>query len=609
MKKYIGYIIPALLVVIAMVLFYTTFFDDRLMTKAFSEGGYYIILAMFVAWLIILFEYMRSYNLNLRAMIRSNRYGILICLVFVAFIIISVKPCFRVLSDETNLFSVSRSMLYEKRTDNITTGLWYYNSFYPIYGPGIEKRPLLFPFLINIIHSFFGYRIENVFILNYTILFALLLLIYTTVKKDLGEKWAICAVALVAGQPIVSQVATSGAFDLCAALFIMITFISLRNFLKEPSAIRFQFLFINLLMLNNIRHEGIIAFIIVMGFLLIRKFGYIKAEYFKTKFSLVFFMAPLVFLLTLWQRLLTRDPFETKGEPAFSLSYFSSNNLAFLKSLVDYRFFLPYATIVDFIGFIGLLYIIYEFIAHRPAKEKWQQHLIIIVVLWFLASWTVFTSYHTGRLDHPSSCRYYVMFFAMLSVCVVYFVNRFEVLKSRATTGLVLSVIVFLIYNGISVSNKFTMGQIAVRKNTFVTDFLQHETEKTKNILVVIDRPGQLIVYNYGAVHFQYARANPGFIRGFKQHLVENVYVVQDIEYRTKKPVKGQELDDKFVLEPMTELQNTPAYSMRISKLVDIKDTKATKDVKEIKDAKETKDIKEAKDTKETKDAKDVKPK
>jgi len=575
MKKYIGYIIPTILLVIAIFLFYVTFFNDALMTKAFSYVGYYIVLILFAIWLITLFEYMRFYNIDLRSLVRTNKYGILVCLMFTAFIIISVKPCFRVLSDETNLFSVSRSMLYEKRTDNITTGLWYYDSFYPIYGPGIEKRPLLFPFLTNVIHSFFGYRIENVFILNYIILFSLLLLIYTIVRKDLGEKWATCAVALVAGQPIVSQVATSGAFDLCAALFIMITFVALRNFLKEPSAIRFQFLFINMLMLNNIRHEGIVAFIVIMGFLLIRKYKYIKLEYFKKEAFIVFYAAPLIFLLTLWQRLLTRDPFETRGEPAFSLSYFSSNNLSFLKSLVEYKFFLPYATIVDFIGFIGLIYIVYRFIALRPEKERWQKHLITIVVLWLVATWTIFASYHTGRLDHPSSCRYYVTFFALLSVCAVYFVNRFEILRSKPVMGIILSVLIFVIYNGVSVGNKFTVGQIAVRKNNFIGDFLKRETAKTKNILVVVDRPGQLIVHNYGAVHFGYAKSNPGFIRGFKQHLVETVFIIQEIEYKTGKPIKGQDLDDKFVLETVAELQNTPSVFIRISKLVDIKESRA----------------------------------
>ena len=66
--------------------------------------------------------------------------------------IFSSNPFFyKTLSDETNLLSISRSLLIEKRAYNVTEGLYYYNNFQALKH-GIPKRPLLHPYLVQWIH-------------------------------------------------------------------------------------------------------------------------------------------------------------------------------------------------------------------------------------------------------------------------------------------------------------------------------------------------------------------------------------------------------------------------------------------------------------------------
>src|SRR5574337_701141 len=324
-----------------------------LFKELFSYGAYYLVFALFLVWLFALFQYVQQHNSNFQNTIWAHKNGIIVSVLITSIIFTSVKPMFRVLSDETNLVAVSKSMVYEKRTDNVTMGKWYYDNFYPL-NREIEKRPLMFPFFLNIIHTFIGYRPENVFILNFFVLLALLYMIYLAVKDISSEMWAIVAVIFVASQPIVSQCATSGGFDLFATVFLLMCLLILYTFLNQPSAATFQLLWVSLLMLTNTRYEGILPFLIIMGFL--AALNYVKSEYFKGGSAIIYSLTPLLILPVVWQRFLVQKSVENPPDvPAFSWGHFINNNLSFLKSLVDFRFYLPYATLVNILGLAGLL--------------------------------------------------------------------------------------------------------------------------------------------------------------------------------------------------------------------------------------------------------------
>ena len=141
-----------------------------------------------------------------------------------------------------------------------------------------------------------GYHAENVFVLNIFVLFLLLFLIYAQVKNYLGNNiWALSAVILVASQPVVVQSASSGGFDLLAALFLIISFSCLRWFLNAPDTARFQLLWVSLLMLSNVRYEGVMFFAIVLFFLLY--FKYIKTRFFVNGATIVYPLTPLLLLI------------------------------------------------------------------------------------------------------------------------------------------------------------------------------------------------------------------------------------------------------------------------------------------------------------------------
>ncbi|MDD5450160.1 MAG: hypothetical protein PHO42_06180, partial [Candidatus Omnitrophica bacterium] len=397
------------------------------MKRLFSMDGYYLILFLFLLWAGALTACAIHYRFSIKAFLKKYGAGLVVSLLLSVIVFVSVRPYFRVLSDETNLLAVSKSMEYEKRTDNVTMGMWYYDNFYPLFRE-TPKRPLLFPFFVYILHTIFGYRPENIFAANFIILFLFLFLIYVMAKNKFNGLWALAAVFLVVAQPVVSQTATSGAFDFLAALFILISFICLKWFLEGPSGLKFQLLWASLLMSANVRHEGIIFFVIVMGALAVLR--YIKLNFFKAGAGITYLGTPLILLLTVWQRLLIKDPFEVAG-PAFTLSNFTRNNLIAFKTLFDYNFKLPYATVINFAGFLALIYFLYLFLSSGRRLERQKRHLILISSACLLALWAVYISYHNGEMDHPSNSRYFVIFCAVFSMLALEAAARIRPLKEK----------------------------------------------------------------------------------------------------------------------------------------------------------------------------------
>ncbi len=566
LKKRIALFLSFFLALATVVLYAATFINRDLTRTLFSHAAYYLVFLLVLLWLFLLLVCLRQYKPDIKSFMKSYSIGLIICLVLTSIVFISVRPLFRVLSDETNLLAISKSMTYERRIDNVTMGKWYYDNFYPV-GRQIPKRPLLFPFLAHMLHTLLGYRAENVFILNFIVLVSLLFLVFTLVKKHLGDICAFSSILLIASQPIVSQAATSGGFDLLFVLFLVISFASLQWFLKDPSPIRFQLLWMNLLMLVNIRYEGILTFAVVLFFLIFLK--YVKMDFFKKGLSIIYLFTPLLLLSTFWQRLLTKNPFETEGI-AFSAGYFVKHNIAFLKTFLHYDFFLPYATIVNLAGFLSLFFFGYLFLSGRLFKEKYQRHLILISAASLFANWLLYTAYHDGNITHPSTSRYYIAFFVLLSVILAMSLHRLRLFKTKPVNLVILSAVIFVLYHPVAVQDRFSRTQTLPREYRFVMNFLKKEIRQSRNFLVITKRPGLYTVHDYGAVNFDYANRDRSVMDEYKNHLYQDIFVIQDIEYKTGKPTQETQLNKNFVLEKVAESQNKALYFTCISKAIPV---------------------------------------
>ena len=564
MKKNIKTATTILSLEVIALFLYFFFCDKKVIEKAFSLVSLYLILTLFLFWIATLAKVWVNNRPDLKSIGRSYGAGIFFCLLACALVFISVKPQCRILADETNLLAVSKSMTFEHRVDNVTMGTRYYGSFWPL-NRETDKRPLLYPFFTQLLNTTTGSRAENAFAVNFILLAGLLIMIFIFVQRAYGASWAYGAVILVLANPVVTQSATSGGMELCATFFTMVSLVSLFYFLKAPDALRFQLLWVNLVMLANTRYESALFFLVLVPLLFLLKyvpFGYLRQAW-------VFPLTPVLFLPWIWQRMIFMshpNPFELKvGEKAFSIGHLLSHTKDFFMLGIRFDHSLPYAVPIHWFGFAGVFFLLFQ--AARGRLQKYQQHFVFLSAIVLLGMWATVTAYFGAIPNHPADSRFFMFYLVLLSLGTLYLLRHIPFVKKRAAVFLGASVFLFLLYHPHSSENRFCNSMLLPREYRVVLDFLEHQRDK--NFLVIAVRPGMYAARGFGAFEFEYFNRNKGrILLDFRRHLYRDIFVVQEILYEGLQPTQDTSLAPQCKLSPTLELQNTATSFIRISRVI-----------------------------------------
>ncbi len=282
---------------------------------------------------------------------------------------LTVPPVFRVLADETNLLGISRSMTFERRVNQAAEAYWYYNNFQPKRRL-VDKRPLMFSFCAHLLHTATGFRPQNVFVLNFMVLVALLGLVWVVAYRCWGGIWAVAAVLLVACENLLSQSAGSGGFELLNAFFLYASAGVLWWYLRQPCAERFLLLWATLQMFMHCRYESSALVVATLVTLLVfRKW---KVEHLGPR-AWFYAHAPLLMLPLFWVRFVSPNPWELyDGETVsvFALGHTVKHTADFFKTFFTFHLQYPHTSIVNMLGLAGLVVFGVLFVVGRRVSDS-----------------------------------------------------------------------------------------------------------------------------------------------------------------------------------------------------------------------------------------------
>jgi len=547
----------------AVALGAATALDPEFRNNCFLYLPYYLIALLVFAWAATAIALLREESPGMDFWRRDRGLALVGCLLFAALIFLSVPPYYRVLSDETNMLSVSRSMVLHHSTHNVIQAKWtYFNerSFEFIY----EKRPFLFPWLVSLAHLVFGYRFWNPFLVNGIALGGVFFLVYSRVRRDWGAVSAAACVLLIAAQPVVTQTAASAGIDMLYVLFLIVSLLSLEAFLEKPGTLRFAMLWANLLMLANTRYEAPLYVVLILGGLaLMRK---IRREYFRNAF--IYAVTPLVMLPTIWQRIEMRMRLEIpEGEKAFALDHFWSHNAAFLKSLLHFDNALPYAGVIHLAGLAAALYFSVQWLRRRwpvdPARRSW--FLLTAVVC--LAYWVVVNAHYSLFLTDPSGCRVMTWSAVVFSVLAFLLLMNLSGGRLKGFPVMLAALLLFVFYHPISIRNYFSNGLVLTREYRQVISFLN--SRPRRDTLVISNVPGHYTVLERGGVKFLFANEQKeNLLHQIRENLFQEVIAVQEIDAISGLPTEDTRLDPDYHLETLDELDHKMGQFIRISRVV-----------------------------------------
>lgn len=521
-----------------------------------SDSNYYGITLLIFAWIYALLRLLQSLHFDVVYYLKSHRIGILSCFALCFMVSKSIKPQLRVLSDETNLLSVSHSLLQKKNFSNSTMGKYYYDRYHSISDKS-PIRPILFPYLVHLGHLVLGFSPNNLYIINLICLFLILLLTFTVIKHYSGNTYAIACCLGLCSYPIISLCTQSGGFDICSLLFLIISLFALQNELYSPSRNSFLFLCLSLCMYGYIRYENLML-IGICGLCFLVRPQRLK-EVLKNDYHIIV-LCIAILIPRYFQMYIASGKYQNKGS-LLSYYQFKDHFLSMLNAQLQFDFLLPFNNLFNILGCVGLLLALVKI---RSLTKK-DQILCLAAISMFMAKTIIFLSHFLGRYTTPTSARFYIVFSYGMNILAIYCL--YMLFRNHSKKWLIaVSTLMLLLYHPVAVNNKHLRSLTLPRMTEYAIEYLSQINHK--NFIIISDRPGIFTAHSFGAVSFKYINANPQrFKKELDKHLYEFAIVIQKISYSSQSAIQNTKLDAELPLETVKEIQVSNRYFLRMSKI------------------------------------------
>jgi hypothetical protein len=538
----------------------------------FANSAFYVLFAMFSVYVGVLVTGESSVT-SPRQWIMDNRVGIALTVIVASVVLLAVAPSYRVLADEANLVGVSKNLYYQRTANFATTGKWYFENYWNI-NLTIDRRPALFPFLVSLLHVVRGYHPENAFYVNAAIFILFVFSSYRLAKLLGGELFGAAAAILVATHPNTMVAARSAGFDLLSSFMLLIVIKSFVEYANQDSPKRLAILALHLCILAHVRYEGwallLAAATVLIAFRLIRRSqlqGY----------GLLYSFIPIFLLPRYWQAVAkAHDAEQPLSASLFSIRHFIENSREYfrlvLQPLEVGGAHSPLLIILGVAGFVVVVTNLLEDLRNKKLSVLDLRQIAFIAVLFGLETVIAF-SYAWGKSLHPASVRLFIWldtFVAMNAAWFLTIIGRrlaapIALLhrRSGAPVTLLSCFTLFAMHVPAASEGRFVNALILTRQASQTWDFFAKLG--TKNILIMTDRPGLFTIMDYGALDISTATVSRDPLNELSRHLYKDLYLVQEVDLTTHKPLPAFDVWKDVALETDLEFQNTDSTSIRIS--------------------------------------------
>jgi len=533
--------------------------------QLFVHTTYYLLLATVLCWVGTYAHAAGAWRPRaVLAWLRENWPGLLVALSVTIVVGLSVEPALRMLSDEANLVGTSKNLFASKTATFTVSGKYYYESYWDI-DVAIDRRPVLFPFLVSLVHTAVGYSYKNAFVLNLLLLPAFLLVAYRLAKSLGGETFGVLAALLVAAHPALLLAVRSAGFDFLATLLSLVVVKCFFDHARAPSPARLAMLWMNLCLLAQVRYES--ALFMAPVVLLLPLFKLVDRNLLRP-YALVYLATPIYLLPRIWQSILRGNvPEQEPGAVTFSLDNFFNNAREYFEPLLSPGQAYPsHSALLIGLGVGGCL-IGARWLYRRARAKAWQDpelRFAIFVSAWMLLQAVISFTYVWGRAQYPSAARLLISLDAFFSFGAAWVLTAL-LRRFRPFVAVLLAACALALQLPVATQHRSLNRLTQTRESATTWRFFERLGDK--RILIVTDRPNHFTIMNYGAMSFDSARRDQYLLTAFARHLFSDIYVIQQLQLSTNQLRPGYEIWPSRQLIPVLEFQNDADVLVRVSRL------------------------------------------
>ena len=537
----------------------------------FQHTGYYFIFVSFILWLTCLFK---LYFTQIRTILRDHYGGLLLATVLMVLIFCIAPPKFKILSDESNLIGVSMAMYQSKKVYLPIQG---FNVDYkkPEYQITIDKRPLLYPLLVSLVHSLVGFSPYNGFVVNFMLGIAVLFLLYLIIYDHFPRPYSFFAVLILAGLPNFVMWVTSSGFETLNLFFILFTIFLFEKVIKSRRIQHIELLLLTLVLVAQCRYESIV-FVVAILFLL----PMLLKKRVLSEMSLITLIILFLFIPTIWlPRLYAQLPVINKiGShvvqaanlyEAFSFSNLIANTPKNLMVFLGLDPNLGFSPVVAGMAIAGIYLMTKKRIVGYQSTSISYRTLWLFGVVTFGLLYFIQVSFYLGDMSLYTQNRFAMAYLPYLVVPAIYFIH--SILKRHGHANKILMGI-FCVFHLLyfwpygSQQRLVNSGALAY-EYTKTLKYVNNSFHKNANILLISERPYLYVVHYGGAVDFAYANQNPQKILDQYSKEFDHILVLQRCRYDSRAPLTSCHLNPAYRLVHAGNLNLTRSEYLKVSEI------------------------------------------
>lgn len=406
---------------------YTTHLAHNDLYQLIHDYGYWYILTLCLLFSWILWRTAGNNLLSSFKKLPAHKWGICTIILGSAFLHLHEPHQLKILYDESNLIATSK-MMHEERVVSRAARAHKIFDDVTVIQKTIDKRPLLYPFLLSVLHDLTGYRSDNTYFLNGILTVLLLGLIYGICHRFWGQTSGILAVILMCSLPLLAHTVTSGCMDILNLCMILILVLAGYNYLRQEGYQGLWLLIMTAVLLACTRYESILYVLCIPVLCLVKwyKAGKINFHWSHTLAPMLL-VGPLLFFV-LHNSHPDYYPLDQKEkDTVFAVEYAATN----LQAAADYLFsWGPYHTnslLLSLLGLPALGYAIYKFIQTLKDKTLRTDTLALITIPAItLLSTAMLIFYFWGEMSDPIVSRLYLPFLMAMAIAAAYTASKFK---------------------------------------------------------------------------------------------------------------------------------------------------------------------------------------
>lgn len=547
-----------------------------------KSGGYWLILAGFVCFAVALTRSLRDIGPEV-ADWRRWLAPVGVAAAATLFLHLHEPHEFKIVADEVVLQLTAKQMHFSREVAVTVRGYEYAGNFETLV-TYVDKRPMLFPFLVATVHDLTGYRVGNVYFLN-AVLSGVMMLLFLLIGRRIGG-WGggIAAVLLVTTIPLVAQNACGAGFEVLNLVMILLTlWLGLRAADQPANDDRLGAFVLSGVLLAQTRYESALFVVPVAGaviYLWWRQRA-VRLPWALLAAPLLLVACPLQFnVFKLSQAAWQLNDIAGADEP-FGFRYFYDNVGHALNFFLSFDGTQPNSVLVAVLGVlaIGFFVLVFyrkhrEMFARRPADA-----VLTIFLLGLLIHSLLMLCYFWGRWDDLVIHRLSLPTHALMVIATVLIWPQ---LVTHARRWLVLSIVALGYLVSFTVPSnamhRFTQQNFAAAATNWLAGHIRALGDRTA--LAIDENAGlQWFLYDKSSATAAALAVRPeAFIFHFRNHSFAEFLVVQrttPITATGERIIRpNDDFGDALQLELIEERAFAPFYLVRISRIVGLDEPK-----------------------------------